>query len=289
MSMGPSRNRPGPGASSSAEGGRLIHGTAGSPAVEICSLSLSYPTGSGEAIRALNRVDLKIPETEFVSIVGRSGCGKSTLLRVLAGLLPRFSGEVSLWGTPLDGPQSDVAMVFQQAVLLPWRTVLQNVVLPLQVEGRLDSESERKARSLLRRVDLEGFEERYPHELSGGMQQRTSIARALVREPKLLLMDEPFGALDALTREQLNLALQELWMGSRKTVVFVTHSVAEAVFLSDRVIVLSPRPGEVAGIFEVDLPRPRALEVMTTAEFGDRVRSIRTVLDRDTKSGDGVR
>ena len=212
-----------------------------------------------------------------------SGCGKSTLLRILAGLMPATSGEAAVDGGRIDGPRRDVGVVFQTPVLFPWRTVLDNAMLPVDVQ-RLGRERMRAhAMDLLRMVGLEGFEGRLPRQLSGGMQQRVALVRALVHDPRVLLMDEPFGALDAMTREQMNLELQRIWLaeatGQRKTVVFVTHSVGEAVFLADRVVVMSPRPGRIVDVLEVDFPRPRPLSVMNTEAFGVHVARIRAALN----------
>ena len=202
-------------------------------------------------------IDLEVRENEFVTIVGRSGCGKSTLLRILAGLIPASEGVVSIGGEPVTGPRRDVGFVFQRPALLPWRTVLENVLLPVEVAGGDMVAARVEAQSLLEVVGLGGFERRSPWELSGGMQQRVAMCRALVSNPSVLLMDEPFAALDALTREDLSLELQRIWSEHRKTIVFVTHSIQEAVVLSDRVIVMTPRPGRVAREIAVDTARPR--------------------------------
>ena len=202
-------------------------------------------------------IDLEVRENEFVTIVGRSGCGKSTPLRILAGLIPASEGVVSIGGEPVTGPRRDVGFVFQRPALLPWRTVLENVLLPVEVAGGDMVAARVEAQSLLEVVGLGGFEKRSPWELSGGMQQRVAMCRALVSNPSVLLMDEPFAALDALTREDLSLELQRIWSEHRKTIVFVTHSIQEAVVLSDRVIVMTPRPGRVAREIAVDTARPR--------------------------------
>ena len=247
--------------------------------IQARALGRVYQAQRGEPVVALHDLNFEVADGEFVSVVGPSGCGKSTLLNILAGLLGKTSGEVFLRGTPVDGPRRDIGLVFQGPVLLPWRTVLQNALLPIEVQG-LDVDKYRlRARELIKMVGLAQFEDKYPFELSGGMQQRNSIVRALVHDPAILLMDEPFGALDAMTREQMNLLLQKIWMEARKTVLFITHSIAEAVFLGDRVIVMSPRPGRIVQTVTVDLPRPRDLDVMTGPEFGDLVRSIRRHLD----------
>ena len=216
---------------------------------------------------------------EFVSIVGPSGCGKSTLLKILAGLLPASDGDALLRGTPIDGPRRDIGVVFQSPVLFPWRSVFGNVLLPADVQ-RLGREPMRqRAFELLDLVGLKGFEHRYPWQLSGGMQQRVALVRALIHDPALLLMDEPFGALDALTRETMNVELQRIWLERRKTVVFITHSTSEAVFLGDRVLVMTPRPGRIQDVLEIGLPRPRSLEVMNTEAFGVYVQRIRRALN----------
>jgi NitT/TauT family transport system ATP-binding protein len=231
-----------------------------------------------DGVVALSDIDFSIADGEFVSIVGPSGCGKSTLLRILAGLMPPTTGEALLNGSVIAGPRRDIGVVFQSPVLFPWRTVLANAQLPVDVQ-RLDKAAMAvRAGELLKLVGLEGFEGRYPRELSGGMQQRVSLVRALIHDPALLLMDEPFGALDAMTRETMHIELQRIWMASAKTVVFITHSIAEAVFLSDRVLVMTPRPGKVAEILRVDLARPRSLDVVNTEAFGAYVRHIRKAL-----------
>jgi len=237
-----------------------------------------YQTLEGERIHALDSIDLAVHEGEFVSVVGPSGCGKSTLLRLLAGTLAKTSGEILLRGTPVVGPRRDIGIVFQSSTLLPWRNVLQNTLLPVDVQGLDRKRHTERAFDLLKMVGLAGFERKYPFELSGGMQQRVSITRALVHDPAVLLMDEPFGALDALTREQMNLDLQRIWAAARKTVFFITHSISEAVFLADRVIVMSPRPGRIIAELNVTFPRPRTLDVMGTPQFGQLVTEIRREL-----------
>ncbi len=239
------------------------------------ALNKVYRTQTGEDVVALRDVGFEMRAGEFVTVVGPSGCGKSTLLKILAGILARSSGSVTLAGRPIEGPSRDVGVVFQAPVLLPWRNVLQNVMLPIDIQKRPRAEAEARARALLRLVGLSGFETKYPGELSGGMQQRVGITRALVHDPALLLMDEPFGALDAMTREQMNLELLRIWTESRKTVMLVTHSIPEAIFLADRVIVMSPRPGRITDILDVDLPRPRDLAMINSARFGEHVARIR--------------
>jgi NitT/TauT family transport system ATP-binding protein len=241
-------------------------------------LSKIYATGSGD-VPAIKELDFEIADGEFVSVVGQSGCGKSTLLKILAGLLPYTTGSVELNGKALRGPSPDAAVVFQSPVLLPWRTVLDNVLLPIEFR-KLPMEIYRpKALELLNMVGLEDFSHRYPFELSGGMQQRAAIVRALVQDPRLLLMDEPFGALDAMTREQMNTELLRIWGQSRKTVIFITHSIAEAIFLSDRVIAMTSRPGTIADIIDIDLPRPRDLSMINTDRFGRYAARLRELLD----------
>ena len=246
--------------------------------IAVRQLGKIYETRGG-TVAALEAIDFAVADGEFVAVVGPSGCGKSTLLKILAGLLPYSSGSARLRGTPIEGPRRDIGVVFQAPVLFPWRTVLGNALLPADVQSLGRAEAERRARDLLALVGLAEFEQRYPWELSGGMQQRVAIVRALVHDPAILLMDEPFGALDAMTREQMNLELQRIWMERRKTVLFITHSIAEAVFLGDRVFVMTPRPGRLLDMFEVTLPRPRPLDIMQTPEFGAYVRRARAGLE----------
>ncbi|MEJ0070917.1 MAG: ABC transporter ATP-binding protein [Pseudomonadota bacterium] len=224
---------------------------------------------------ALDNVSLSIAEGELVVVVGPSGCGKSTLLHIMAGVLERSSGEILLGGKPIAGPRRDIGVVFQEALLLPWRTVLQNILLPIEVHRQPLASFQERAKQLLALTQLDGFSGKYPRELSGGMQQRASIARALIQDPAILLMDEPFGALDAMTREQMNLDLQKIWMESRKTVLLITHSIPEAVFLADRVVVMSARPGRFIDVIDIDLPRPREIDVMATPAFGGYAKRIR--------------
>ena len=231
-------------------------------------------------------VDLAIREGEFLAIVGPSGCGKSTLLRLVAGLHLATAGEVRVAGRIVDRPQTEIGIVFQSPVLLDWRNALDNVLVQVELRG-LDTRAYRdRARKLLEQVGLRDFTDRYPHELSGGMRQRVSIARALIHDAPLLLMDEPFGALDALTREQMRLDLEALWIASRKTVLFITHSIDEAVLLADRVVVMSPRPGRIERIIGIDQPRPRGLEGRRAkgfAEVSDLITGI--FLDRGVLHG----
>jgi NitT/TauT family transport system ATP-binding protein len=221
--------------------------------------------GAGRtSVHALEAVSLSVESGEFVSILGPSGCGKSTLLRIIAGLIPASSGSVWLAEERVVGPRDDVAMVFQSPALLPWRTVLPNIELPVEVKGLARTAHRERARALIKLVGLEGFEDRYPYQLSGGMQQRVSLCRALVCDPRVVLMDEPFGALDAITREQMNVELQRIWLEKRTTIVFVTHSIPEAIFLSDRILVMSSRPGTIKSQVTVPFGRPRGLDVFKT-------------------------
>jgi NitT/TauT family transport system ATP-binding protein len=249
------------------------------PLISVTGLGKTYVTRGRALVPALAGIAFDIQAGEFVTIVGQSGCGKTTLLKILAGLIPRSAGHVTLRGEPVNGPSRDIGIVFQDPVLLPWRTVFRNVCLPAEVLGLDPTRSASRALELLALVGLEGFEDKYPHELSGGMRQRVAIARALVHDPSLLLMDEPFGALDAMTREFMNLELLRIWQRSGKTVVFITHSIPEAVFLADRVVVMSARPGRIQEVVSVDLPRPRDLDLMASDEFGVYSRKIRHLFD----------
>ena len=251
-----------------------------SPLIALRGLSKSFATLQGERIDALVDIDVGIAAGSFATIVGPSGCGKSTLLRLLAGLIPATAGRAEIAGELVSGPRKDIGMVFQSSILLPWRTVLENILLPAEILGIPQERARERAHELLRMVHLEGFDNKYPQELSGGMQQRASIARALLHDPAILLMDEPFGALDAMTREQMNLELQRIWQASGKTVILVTHSIPEAVFLGDQVLVMTPRPGRLAATIPVALPRPRELDGMATPQFGELTRDIRALLQQ---------
>jgi len=242
--------------------------------VSIRDVGKVYPSPHGE-VTALEDINLEIHNHEFVSLLGPSGCGKSTLLKCLAGLEKATKGEILIQDQPVVGPPDDMGVVFQRDILLDWRNILDNVLLITEFR-RLDrSKYKDKARALLGRFGLQGFENRHPWELSGGMRQRASICRALLDDPELLLMDEPFGALDAMTRDDLNLELARLWQDTQKTVLFITHSIPEAVFLSDRVVVMSRNPGRIDEVLQVDLPRPRHLSVRETPEFGAYVSHLR--------------
>jgi NitT/TauT family transport system ATP-binding protein len=255
---------------------------AGTPAgretqIDIDGVGKTFTGQDGEHIVALEGTDLKIGRGEFVSIVGPSGCGKSTLLSLVAGLLETSIGEVRIDGKAVNGPYTDLGFAFQSDLLLDWRTVLRNVLLQCDMRGLDPKAHEARARELLSSVGLDGFEDKRPFELSGGMRQRVALCRALLLDPPMLMMDEPFGALDALTREQMQVDLLEMWQTSRKTVLFVTHSISEAVFLSDRIIVMTPRPGQVREVIDVDLGRPRDLNVRDSAEFGAIVHRVRVL------------
>ncbi|MGC3965394.1 MAG: ABC transporter ATP-binding protein [Rhodocyclaceae bacterium] len=242
--------------------------------IELRDVTKIYQGADGP-VQSLLPVSFDIREGEFVSVVGPSGCGKSTLLKLVAGLLPISSGALTLDGTPIQGPQTNVGIVFQGAVLLAWRNVLDNILLQAEMRN-MDMKAARvRAMTLIEMAGLKGFEKKYPWQLSGGMQQRVSICRALLHDPSVLLMDEPFGALDAMTREKMNGELQRIWMESKKTVLLITHSIPEAVFLSDRVLVMSERPGSIAATYDIDLPRPRSLNVMASPEFARYTRTIR--------------
>jgi len=242
--------------------------------IEARGVTKVYQTKDG-AVESLKPLDFSIREGEFISVVGPSGCGKSTLLKMVAGLLPVTAGTLELAGQPISGPQRDVGIVFQSSVLLAWRTVLDNILLQAEIRHLPKAEALAKAQQLIAMAGLAGFEGKYPWQLSGGMQQRASICRALLHNPSVLLMDEPFGALDAMTREKMNLELQRIWSESKKTVLLITHSIPEAIFLSDRVIVMSERPGSIAAIYDIDLPRSRTLDMMGSPEFAVFAKKVR--------------
>jgi NitT/TauT family transport system ATP-binding protein len=247
----------------------------------------------GGGVRALEGIDLSIAAGEFVSLIGPSGCGKSTLLRLIGDLTTPSAGSIEVNGKPARRARldRDYGMVFQAPVLMDWRTVAKNIELPLELMGYDRGERSRRSTDLLKLVELEGFEGRHPWQLSGGMQQRVAIARALAFDPKLLLMDEPFGALDEMTRERMNLELMQIWTRTRTTVVFVTHSIPEAVFLSTRVVVMSPRPGRIARIVDIDLPQPRTVETREQERYFELVTEVREALrrrDGDTDEDGGV-
>lgn len=234
-----------------------------------------YRPKNSSPVSALEDINLTVKQGEFVSIVGPSGCGKTTLLKILAGLNTITAGTVTLAGRKVTGPSRDIGMVFQSATLLPWKTIAENVMVPIDIQKLDKKVYQARANELLKMVDLEDFKDKYPSQLSGGMQQRAGICRALVHDPEVLLMDEPFGALDAMTREFMNLELLRIWAESKKTVVLVTHSIPEAVLLSDRVIVLSARPGRIAEIVDIDLPRPRSMESLSSDKAHEYLQQIR--------------
>jgi NitT/TauT family transport system ATP-binding protein len=239
---------------------------AATPYIDIRSVAKTYETDSGN-VQALSPMSLEIRQGEFISLLGPSGCGKTTLMMILAGLASPSQGEVRIGGNRIEGPYTDLGIVFQNAELLEWRTALQNVLLQIEIRKLDTARYLPVARKLLEQVGLKDFEGRFPDELSGGMKQRVALCRALVHDPDILLLDEPFGALDAMTRDQMNADLQRLWLEKRKTAILVTHSIDEAVFLSDRVLVMSARPARVVEDITIDLPRPRSLDIRHTAEF----------------------
>ncbi len=236
-----------------------------------------YQTGSG-SVHALEDLSLEIAAGEFVCILGPSGCGKSTLLWAMSGLHDLTGGRITLGGTPVQGPRPEIGMIFQDANLLPWRNLWQNIHFPFEIKKLDPKPHQGRIRKLLADVGLTGFETKMPRELSGGMQQRASIVRCLSFDPSVILMDEPFGALDAFTRDEMNLLIQKIWMETGKTIIFVTHNVTEAIFLADRVVVLTPRPGRLAHIFPIDLPRPRTIEQTFTPGFIELVLEIKRTI-----------
>jgi NitT/TauT family transport system ATP-binding protein len=245
------------------------------PFIRLQNVAKVYDTKNGR-VEACADINLDIRRSEFIAIVGPSGCGKTTILKMLAGLVPYTGGTITIGGKPVRGPQTDVGIVFQDAIMLDWRDVLANVMLQIDIRKMDRAKFEPVAMGLLKQTGLEGFERKKPYELSGGMRQRVSICRALVHDPPLLLMDEPFGALDALTREQISMDIQRVWMEKRKTALHITHSIPEAVLLADRVVVMGPRPGRIVEIIEIDLPRPRRLDKLPPAfnDYAGRIRDI---------------
>jgi NitT/TauT family transport system ATP-binding protein len=246
--------------------------------IEIDNVSKHFVSRTRDLVPALSDVSICIARNEFVCLVGPSGCGKSTLIRLVGGLLPASRGHVRIDGQEVRAPRADTGIVFQAPTLLPWASVLDNVLFPLKIMRRLAPDSGARARRLLQLVGLAGFEDKYPRELSGGMQMRAGICRALVHDPDILLMDEPFGSLDALTREELTLELMRIWREQPKTVLFVTHSITESVMLADRVVVLSPRPGRVRDIVAVAVPRPRDFGMEARDEFQAAANRIRQLI-----------
>jgi NitT/TauT family transport system ATP-binding protein len=244
-----------------------------------------YETTTG-SVHALDKVSLEVREGEFLCILGPSGCGKTTLLWSMGGLHELTGGEIRLGSETITKPHPEIAMIFQDANLLPWRNLEGNINLPFEIK-RVPPDRQR-IRQLLDRVGLTGFENKFPRELSGGMQQRASIVRSLSVNPSVLLMDEPFGALDAFTRDEMNLLIQEIWMETRKTIAFVTHSITEAIFLADRVVVMSARPGRITSIYEVDIPRPRPVEIQTRPDFIERVLKIKSRIEHGRGPAPGL-
>jgi NitT/TauT family transport system ATP-binding protein len=242
-------------------------------------VSQTYQSRDGGSVHAVDEVSCTIDKNEFIAILGPSGCGKSTLLSMTAGLLAPTSGRILYKGAELSEPQPDVGIVFQNPVLFPWRDVRSNVELPAEIAGVNPAERTRRADTLLALVGLAGFERKLPSELSGGMQQRVAIARALMMNPSTILMDEPFGALDAMTREQMNLEVQRISLETGATFIFVTHSIPEAAFLADRVFVMTGRPANIRAIVPIDIPRPRGIELMASDRFGVYVNHLRALLD----------
>ena len=244
--------------------------------ISIQNVKKVYQTRTGP-LHAMGPIDLSVRQGEFISIVGPSGCGKSTLLLLIAGLLEFEAGEIRINDTKVTGPQTDIGIVFQTPVLVDWRDVLGNVLLQIEMRKLNKQDYVVRARELLDSVGLKEFEKRYPYELSGGMQQRTAFCRALIHDPSLILMDEPLGALDAMTREQLRVDLEQLWLKTKKTVIFVTHSIPESIQLSDRVVVFSPRPGLIDRVIDIDLPRPRTMAVRESPDFQRYVHELTSI------------
>ncbi|WP_155835072.1 ABC transporter ATP-binding protein [Herbaspirillum sp. RV1423] len=245
-------------------------------AIVVEALEKTYATHDGGKVQALGPISVTVPQGGFMTIVGPSGCGKSTLLKLLSGLIPRSAGSIKVNGEEVHEPHRDIGMVFQSPVLLPWKTAIDNVLLPARVLGLDMAASRVRAQELLEMVGLAEFANRYPNELSGGMQQRVAIARSLIHDPSILMMDEPFGALDAMTREVMNLELLRIWRQAGKTIIFVTHSIPEAIFLGTHVMVLSNRPGRIVDMVTVDLPAERGLDIMSTDAFGVFSKRIRS-------------
>jgi len=248
------------------------------PILQVRHLSIIFPDGNS-GLKALDDITFSVSVEQFVCVLGPSGCGKTTLLRLMAGLLSPTYGEVIFENDSLVSPRHRVGMVFQKANLMPWRTVLENILLPLEIQHVPGQEAMEKAQSLIELVGLTGFENSLPRDLSGGMAQRVAIARALIHEPDLLLLDEPFGSLDALTRERMGSELTRIWQARRKTVVMVTHSISESLFLADRVLVLSPRPGKLCLDLTVNLPRPRVEDIRYTQDFSNLSRQVRLAIE----------
>ena len=248
--------------------------------VSVKGLDKTYQLPKGDTVSAIRQIDLQLRRGEFVSVVGPSGCGKSTLLKCIAGITEISGGTIHVDGERVTKPPDNMAIVFQRDILLDWRTAIENVLFPIEIKGYHKEEWVDRARELFALIGLAGYENRQPWELSGGQRQRVAICRALIQEPKLLLMDEPFGALDALTRDELNLELQRLWMNTHKTVLFITHSISEAVLLSNQVVVMASDPGRILETIFIDLPRPRSLDTRETPEFGHYAKHIRRLFEK---------
>jgi NitT/TauT family transport system ATP-binding protein len=246
--------------------------------MSLAGVTKRFNTRASDSVLALDNVALDIQRNQFVTLVGPSGCGKSTLLKIISGIIPSTEGTIQFDGKPLTKPSREIGLVFQRPVLLPWRSVIENILFPIEMLGWDVEKYREEAQRLIELVGLRGFEKALPNELSGGMQQRVSICRALVYDPKMLMMDEPFGALDAMTREDLSIELLRIWTERKKTVIFVTHSIPEAVLLADRVVIMAARPGRVLMDLPVDLPRPRSLETDRLPEFQDLVHTIREAI-----------
>lgn len=256
------------------------------PYITIEHATKRYATSSGSVL-ALDDLSLDVREGEFVCILGPSGCGKSTLLWAMSGLHPLSSGEIRLGEHAVTGPNPEIGMVFQDPNLLPWKTLWENILFPFEIRKESPAPHMDRIRDLLEEVGLAGFEDRMPRELSGGMQQRASIVRCLGYDPSVILMDEPFSALDAFTRDEMNLLLQRLFMETEKTIVFVTHNISEALFLADRVAVLSPRPGRLANVVDVELPRPRNIDQTYSPAFSEQVLEVKHMIERGHAAGNG--
>ena len=253
--------------------------------LEISGVTKTFDVDGAMPVKALDGVDLNVQEGEFVSIIGPSGCGKSTLFNIIGGLIDDYDGTVLIDGRAVDGAHKDVGVVFQEESTFPWRTTLENVAFPLEIEGVSKTERAERARKFIRLVGLDGFENHYPAQLSGGMKQRTAVARTLAYEPRIMLLDEPFGALDEQTRMLLGDKMLEIWSALNQTMLLITHNITEAVQLSDRVVVMSFRPGRIKETIEIDLPRPRSSEVISTPEFGTYVGKLWTLLREEASRG----
>ncbi len=246
------------------------------PSIVFDGITQVFTSSDGSQVTALDNARFGIGRHEFVAVIGPSGCGKSTLLRILAGLVSPTHGQVSLYGKPIDGPRDEIGIVFQKPTLLPWLNIRDNLTFPMRHKyGRVTAQEILRGEELLEMVGLKEFGGKRPDELSGGMQQRAAIARALLHDPEILLMDEPFSALDALTRDELSLELLRIWTQRPKTVLFITHSIPEALLLADRILVMSARPGRVREIIDVDLPRPRSMQTLTEPRFNELANHIR--------------